>query len=184
MKITLVNFCLVVVMVVGTLISCVFYYCPNLVFHYVLMIPLLLFPFLLWGSKFQLGNLELFYYYSFLFFSYFLGFILDFYNKIFWYDIFVHFMSGFLSFKIGRFILERLSIGQNHFWFRMLFCLSVVMFVAGAWELFEYGVDYFLGLDLQHHIDTGVVDTMEDILVAFLAGILSIVGHFLYRKIT
>lgn len=55
------------------------------------------------------------------------------------------------------------------------------MACAGIWELFEYGVVYFLGFDLQNQVDTLVVDTMEDMLVALLGGI-SCFGIMVYQK--
>ena len=42
------------------------------------------------------------------------------------------------------------------------------MAVAGLWELGEYAISLLTGRDVQHAIDTGVGDTMQDMLVCML----------------
>ncbi|MCI6265899.1 MAG: hypothetical protein MR598_03520 [Erysipelotrichaceae bacterium] len=177
------NLILIFVMMFLTLSLILFEYNSNRLFTYIMMFPLLIVPFVASGTKYQLGVQDLFWYYLFIFFAYFLGGVMDFYNQISWYDLLVHFMSGIFSFSIGQFILKKWSSECLSFWNKMIFGLFVVMFVAGIWELFEYSVDFLFGFDFQHQMDTGVVDTMEDILVAFLAGILSVIGHSIYCKI-
>ena len=44
--------------------------------------------------------------------------------------------------------------------------------VAGAWEFFEFGMDQLTGSNLQHWIETGVEDTMYDMLAAFIGSVL------------
>ena len=57
----------------------------------------------------------------------------------------------------------------------------VVMSVACLWELFEFASDTLLGMNLQHS-NNGVMDTMIDILVAFIGGILSSIGYYIVKK--
>ena len=45
------------------------------------------------------------------------------------------------------------------------------MAVAGLWELAEYGINLLTGRDVQHVLDTGVADTMQDMLVCMLGTI-------------
>lgn len=183
MNYKLINFILVVVMVIGTLGFIFFGSYSNRILTYIVMFPLLIIPFLLYGTKYHLESKELFWYYLFLFFAYFMGGVMDFYNKIGWYDLLIHFMSGILSFSMGQFILKKWSSDCFSFWNKMLFGLFVVMFVAGIWELFEYSVDSFFLFDFQHQLDTGVRDTMEDILVALLGGMISVIGIIFKKKI-
>ena len=46
------------------------------------------------------------------------------------------------------------------------------LLIASLWEFLEYGADTFMHLNVQHNIETGVSDTMEDMLVAFLGSII------------
>ena len=45
------------------------------------------------------------------------------------------------------------------------------MAVAGLWELAEYGINLVTGRDVQHVLDTGVGDTMQDMLVCMIGTI-------------
>ena len=64
----------------------------------------------------------------------------------------------------------------------MFFGIVFVCFVALIWELCEFGADCLLNMDLQHNLDTGVVDTMEDMMAAFLGGISCLVVSIIYKK--
>lgn len=55
------------------------------------------------------------------------------------------------------------------------------MSVASLWELLEFGSDILLGTNTQHN-DTGVIDTMIDVLVVFIGGILSCIGYYIKKK--
>ena len=45
------------------------------------------------------------------------------------------------------------------------------MAVAGLWELAEYAINLVTGRDVQHVLDTGVGDTMQDMLVCMIGTI-------------
>ena len=158
--------------VIGTLWFLVFQFESSRIATYLAVIPVVLAPCILIKTKYKLSDIELFFYYLFVFFAYFLGSVVNLYNLIWWYDVFMHFCSGFFTFMIGIFILSREKV-QTSVWFQIFFGICVVMLVAGIWEFFEFGADLLLGMDLQHHLDTGVVDTMEDMLAAFGGGILA-----------
>ena len=157
---------------IGTLYYVVFKFDSDRILTYLAIIPLILFPLILVKSKFKLGVKELFVYYIFIFLSYFLGSVVNLYNTTDWYDVLVHFCSGFFSFFSGLFIIDKIGIGKKSLLFRIFFSFLVVMSIAGLWELFEFGCDILLGTNLQHS-DIGVMDTMIDVLVAFIGGILS-----------
>ena len=63
--------------------------------------------------------------------------------------------------------------------FNILFIISFTLMVASIWEMLEFGADTFLGMNVQHSIETGVSDTMEDILVAFLGSIIVSLSYLL-----
>lgn len=166
------NLLIIISMIIGTLYYVVFKFNSDKLLCYLAIIPLILFPLVLVKSRFKLSDRELFYYYLFIFLSYFLGSVVNLYNTTNWYDILVHFCSGILSFFVGLFILDRIDISRNSLIFRIFFSFLVVMSVAGLWELLEFGSDILLGTNSQHS-DTGVMDTMIDMFVAFIGGILS-----------
>lgn len=176
------NWFLVIGMVIGTLYYVIFEYDSERLLAYLCSMPLLCFPLLLSKTKFKLGSKELFNYYLFIFLAYFLGCVVNLYKITWWYDIFVHFYSGFFTFFVALFILDKVNIGKVSIGFKMFFSFLVVMMIAGVWELFEFAVDRLLDLNLQHYLDTGVSDTMMDMLVAFIGGILSIVGYYIVKR--
>lgn len=179
------NWLLVIGLLVGTLIYSVFYYDSSRALTYLAVIPVTLAPLLLKKTKYYFKSWDYFWYYLFVFFAYFLGSVVNLYNMISWFDILIHFFSGIFTFAMGCLIWQRQGMEKNvklSFAFPLFFCLCFVMFVASLWEFFEYGASFFLGLDLQHNIDTGVNDTMVDMLVAFLGGCLSGGIGFIIKK--
>lgn len=177
-----INWLLIVSMIVGTLYYVIFQFDSERILTYLAVIPVIGAPLLLKNTKFKLDTRELCCYYVFIFFADFLGCVVNLYNTTWWFDILIHFCSGIFTFMGGLFILDKIEIGKDSFWFRMFFSICVVTFIALLWELFEFGADCLLDLDLQHNIDSGVMDTMVDMLVAFGGGILSIVGCLIKRK--
>lgn len=173
---------LIIVMIVGTLYFAIYQYDGSRILTYLAVIPVLGAPLLLRKTKFQLSLQELCYYYVFVFMADFLGCVVNLYNMVWWFDIFIHFLSGIFTFMIGVFLLNKIKIGDDNFWFRMFFGICFVSLIALGWELFEFGADKLLGMDLQHNVDTGVHDTMIDMLVAFGGGVLSVVGYCMFHK--
>lgn len=165
-------------MILGTGYFSVFQYDSSRILTYLAVIPVLGMPLLLKKTKYKLNDKEMFCYYLFVFMADFLGCVVNLYNIIWWYDIVIHFCSGIFTFLIGLFLLDKFNIKENNIKFRLLFCFCIVITVAGLWELFEFLSDVILGMDLQHNIDTGVNDTMTDMLAAFGGGMISM---FFYR---
>ena len=61
-------------------------------------------------------------------------------------------------------------------------CVFITVFtisIAAIWEYFEFTIDKIGGTDTQYVTDTGVSDTMEDMLIATLPGV---VGSVYYLK--
>lgn len=110
-------------------------------------------------------------YIIFVFMAHFLGVTCELYNHIYWFDKFVHFLSGIVTSFIVIYILTKLKSNKSII-FNILFILSFTLSVAAFWEMFEYLCSYYFKIDPQKVIETGVIDTMHDILVAFLGSIL------------
>lgn len=112
-------------------------------------------------------------YLIFLFFAQFLGSIVNLYASIYWFDSFTHFVSGILTAIFAIAVLfwfhkyDHKSIAFNIF-----FMIAFSLMVASLWEFFEFTADRISGGDTQKVLETGVVDTMKDMIVAFLGAVL------------
>ena len=120
----------------------------------------------------------IFIYLIYCIFSQYLGSILNFYSMIWWYDIFMHTVSGFLSGYLAIMLLIHFKhFHKKDFLFQIIFMLMFILSVAAFWELLEFGADQLFGLNTQHNLETGVRDTMEDILVAGIGGIVFVICY-------
>lgn len=167
------NVLLLMVMIIGTLGCLLFWYDSSRLLTYLLVIPVLMVPIFLKKTRFKLSSSDLFWYYLFIFFSEFLGCVVNLYNTVSWYDTVVHFSSGIFTFLVGLFIFNRINKRDNNVWIKTIFGISIVCLISVMWEIFEFGSDVILGLNLQHSSDTGVVDTMIDMIAAFGGGMVS-----------
>lgn len=142
---------------------------------FVVLIPLLLIPKVLKLFKFKISDgLELMYY-TFVFLAQFLGSVMEFYAKISWFDTFTHLLSGiFFSIISLLFIdMDKIKIPKKGLFF-IIYVLGFTMLTASLWEFFEFGMDVLTKSNLQHSIETGVKDTMVDMIAAFLGSTLYI----------
>jgi len=110
-------------------------------------------------------------YIVFIFMAHFLGVICELYNHIYWFDKFVHFLSGIVISLVAIYLLIKFKKNNNLF-FDILCIVSITLASAAFWEIFEYLASYYLSVDPQKVLVTGVTDTMHDIIVAFLGSIL------------
>ena len=109
----------------------------------------------------------------FIVFAQLLGSILHFYGIIYWYDSFMHYISGILTSFLAVIILILFNkYDDNDKVFNVIFILSITLMVASLWEIFEFTTDNLLGGDAQRVVATGVTDTMKDIICALLGSIL------------
>lgn len=114
------------------------------------------------------------------------------YSKIPYWDKVFHFLSGLLISGAG-FILclglfrelegpekkKRILYATFPFFFNLA--------VAALWEVYEYSLYFFLGIDAVNNLTTGVNDTMQDIIVCFIGGLLflgSTIRYFHNQKRT
>ena len=171
----LLNKILLIIMNIGTIIVALFEFSNNKydrVMTFIAIFPILLIPFIMNRTKFKLSDKEVFLYYIFILIADFIGCVCNLYNNVSWYDIFVHFLSGMFTFVLATIIYRLISNDKNKI-LKMLFCLGIVCIIAIFWEMFEFSIDNIASTNLQHNQDTGVVDTMQDMIVAMLGGIIS-----------
>lgn len=123
-------------------------------------------------------------YIIFIILAQFAGSVVNLYNKVWWYDLFAHFLSGILTAILSLVILDWFGIyKEKNKGFNFLFIISFTLMVASLWEFLEFGVDTFFGMNVQHSIDTGVRDTMEDMLIAFLGSLIVSISYLVENKI-
>lgn len=109
----------------------------------------------------------------FILFAQLLGSILHFYGIIYWYDSFMHYISGILTSFLAVLLLVLFNkYEEKDRVFNIIFIISITLMVAGLWEIFEFTADNLLGGDAQKVVATGVTDTMKDIICALLGSIL------------
>lgn len=124
-------------------------------------------------------------YVVFIILAQFLGSVVNLYNNdnTWWYDLFTHFLSGVLTTVLALVIMNWLGVyKEKNKWFNVIFMISFALMIASLWEFLEFGSDTFLGLNVQHSIETGVKDTMEDMLVAFLGSLIVSISYFFEGK--
>lgn len=132
---------------------------------------------------YQLSDLLESVYLIFIFLGHILGSVVNLYSSIWWWDLFVHGMSGVLTSILGLFMLKQFKLlDHKNKWFIILFMLVFSLAVASCWEFFEFTVDKITGGDTQWVKTTGVTDTMTDMLIAFFGSILFSVCYFILSK--
>ena len=115
----------------------------------------------------------------FFFASIFLGEAFDFYERLWWWDLGLHGSSA-LGFGLTGFLFvfmlfdgDRLAAPPSAIAF-ITFC--VAMTVGAIWEVFEFAMDLFFGLNMQK---SGLDDTMGDLIINAVGGLIaSLTGYF------
>ena len=135
----------------------------------------------------------------FIFASMYLGEIHNYFYRYTWWDTMLHSVSAILLGYIGFLLIFTLNKDKNmHLklspFFIALFTFCFALTVGTVWEIFEYLVDNFLGVNMQKArnleeiygvFDTrlGVIDTMRDLIVDSIGALLvSIVGYYYSKK--
>lgn len=114
-------------------------------------------------------------YIIFIFVAHFLGSIVNLYNKIYWYDNFIHFLSGFvISFFALELLIRLKKYDPKKIFFNAIFIIGISCIIASFWEYFEFISDNIFGKDAQNVLTTGVADTMMDMILATLGNLLFI----------
>jgi hypothetical protein len=113
---------------------------------------------------------------GFVFLSVFLGSIAGLYERFWWWDVFLHTSSGFLLGMVGFIALfllnrtDRIPQGMRPS-FLCFFAVIFAMALGVVWEVFEFGVDIVKPEANMQRRETGVVDTMQDLIVDTLGAV-------------
>lgn len=122
--------------------------------------------------KIKIDNKLKFIYILFVFCAHFLGATVELYNKISWYDKLCHTLSGVLTSYGALLILTFIkNCNIENKFFNIMYMICVTLAVASLWEIFEYTANILFGGDAQKVVQTGVNDTMQDIIVAFIGSL-------------
>lgn len=130
--------------------------------------------------KIKINNGLTFIWIIFIFMAHYLGVILVWYDSVPGFDKVTHTISGILSGYVATLVLKHLKI--NNLWFGILFIISFSFLCAGLWEIFEFVCNALFGGDAQKVVETGVTDTMMDIIVAFGGSILVSIWYYIKNK--
>lgn len=152
------------------------------------------------ARKWKLGIPNFIYilYYLFLYCAVFLGEVFEFYYIVPHWDTILHFFSGAMLGALG-FILVDLLNRDEHVRvnlspvFVSLFAFCFALAAGAVWEIYEYGCDALMGLNMQKYATeqgvalvgrTALGDTMKDIVFDALAALgVAVIGYFTdFRK--
>ncbi len=133
--------------------------------------------------KYRIPNSVITIYLFFLISAILLGSIYGFYDIVSYYDKILHFIAGLLSAFIAIVLLINFEkFNYKNIKFNIIYILSITSLVAVFWEIFEYGADIIFDGNAQRVIETGIHDTMQDMIIALVgAGVLCIIYIFEYK---
>ena len=168
--------CLSLIKIIGSLDSGIVNILKDLSIILTVFIPYIL------KNKFHvnLGEGFIFIYLIFIFLAHYLGVICGYYNEWDGFDKLTHFLSGFLTSYVAVLIFSK-SNGKGVL-FGILFIISFTWMCAGLWEVFEFVCDNLFGGDALRVLETGVTDTMMDMIVAFVGSIIVTVYEFAFNR--
>lgn len=113
----------------------------------------------------------------------FLGEVFDFYERFWWWDIFMHTFSavgfGIIGMLIVLFLVRGDRVAQSPPSMLVIMAFSFAVSVGAMWEIFEFGMDQMFGLNMQK---SGLVDTMGDLIVDVIGAAIGAMGGYVFIK--
>ncbi|MDD2377945.1 MAG: DUF2238 domain-containing protein [Bacilli bacterium] len=151
----------------------------NLILYLLLLIPFLTKKII----KINLNELFKFLYYIFVILLVLFGDVINLIRDTLWFDKITHFYFGFLMSLVAVLFLKynKKSL-NNKLIFDMLFISGFTLLLANCWEFIEYTVDKLFNANNQRWIQTGVDDTMIDLLITFLGSIIINISYYIEVK--
>lgn len=118
----------------------------------------------------------------FVFASIFLGEALDFYGRVWWWDLALHGFAA-VGFGLIGFLLTLMLFEGDTFaappWALALISFCIAMTVGSVWEIFEFVMDRSFGLNMQK---SGLTDTMGDLIINAAGGAVAAITGFFYLR--
>lgn len=118
----------------------------------------------------------------FLFASFVLGEVSNFYERIWWWDLVLHGTSALLMGFIGFLAVyvfhmtHRITVKPLHV---AAFTFGFAVTLGTLWEIFEFLTDWYLGTNMQK---SGLVDTMTDMIINAIGALLAATVGFFYVR--
>lgn len=110
--------------------------------------------------------------YIYCLFSLVMGSMWDFYDKLEWWDLLMHILSGLILGAIGNIILDKKVVESRlPIIVRVLFIVGVACFGGVIWEIYEFTIDSLFNLNTQLVKTDGISDTMWDLILDLLGGV-------------
>lgn len=155
----------------------------RLVLTFVVCIPYLLKKIF----RFKISTLATSVVYLYIFIAGFMGVVLEFYSKIYWWDVIVHFLMGLIISVFSIYILNatiyKKDTSKHNLFFTYLFMIAFAVFVGVIWELCEFAVDGIFNTGFQRYVTyegfvlvgrEALLDTMVDLLVDFAGALMGV----------
>ncbi len=122
----------------------------------------------------------------FIFSTLFLGSLANFYEKFFWWDQVLHFLSGGLLALVAFVVVYLLNYehwGKLNLtpFFVSLFAVCFSALISIVWEIYEYSADHLFGFNMQRD---GINDTMTDLILNLAASVIvaAIANRWMQRQ--
>lgn len=135
-------------------------------------------------------------FYVFMFFSAFLGNVLELYEKFASYDMIVHFLMGGLLALLSIYLLNltvyKKDRSRHNLFFTFVFMILFSMGIGALWEIWEFSGDILFNLGSQRYIDyagnllvgqKALLDTMIDLCMDLLGAITGVLTALLCIQI-
>ncbi|MDZ7719405.1 MAG: hypothetical protein U5K72_11370 [Balneolaceae bacterium] len=126
----------------------------------------------------------------FVFAALYLGEIQEFYRRIWWWDMALHATAGLMMGIVGFLLVYILNESkkvelQMSSAFIALFAFMFAVSIGTVWEIFEFAMDQFLGLNMQKEMfgdASGLTDTMWDMIVNAAGALIICLNGWWYLK--
>jgi len=120
----------------------------------------------------------------FIYASIYLGETQYFYEKFWWWDVFLHSLSGVIIGGLGFLLVYILNREKGVAFelspiFVAIFSLCFAVSIGVIWEIIEFTIDTVFKLNMQK---SGLVDTMWDLIIDFLAALAVSFSGYMYLK--
>ena len=118
----------------------------------------------------------------FLFASFALGEVSNFYERIWWWDLALHCSSAMLTGFIGFLAVyvfhmtNRIQVRPFHV---AAFTFGFAVTIGTLWEIFEFLMDWFVGTNMQK---SGLVDSMTDLIINSFGALAAAITGFFYVR--
>jgi hypothetical protein len=122
----------------------------------------------------------------FIYAGIYLGEVRNFYYRFLWWGTMLHVLAGFAMGLIGFaiiFLFYKANKIKAHPLMISIFAFCFSNTLSIIWEIFEFSMDTFFGLNMQKtHIGTGVTDTMIDMIVNAIGALIASIIGYIYLK--